>query len=215
MVNSALDNEVYQIVREAARTGKSVTVSEVARQTGAACSSVYRVASHYGYDSWVDFTNGLRHYFQEGSLGDTTSQSVRAVADALLRNRHKSILIDAVGDAEIAASYLQYRLAELGFISMVFTKSIVEAWGGDTRSGLCIVINESGTSLLQTCLEAAERGYETLGITSSHDTPVSKVCNINVVIKNNKSTIGAYEPNYFTAGTLAFVERVLRRIVMD
>ena len=54
-----------------------------------------------------------------------------------------------------------------------------------------------------------ERGFEVIAITASHDTPISKLADVNVVIKNNKSNVAAYEPNYFTAGALSYLERVM------
>lgn len=72
-----------------------------------------------------------------------------------------------------------------------------------------LVINESGMSMVPACVKAAAAGMEIVAITASHDTPVSKLAQVNVVIKNNKSTPDAYEPNYFTAGVLVFMERVL------
>ncbi len=79
-------------------------------------------------------------------------------------------------------------------------------------AGVLIVVNESGMSLLPTCLKAASGGFDIIAITASHDTPVSKLAKVNVVIKNNKSTPEAYEPNYFAAGVLAFMERVFSRV---
>ena len=61
-------------------------------------------------------------------------------------------------------------------------------------AGVLIVVNESGMSLLPTCLKAASGGFDIIAITASHDTPVSKLAKVNVVIKNNKSTPEAYEP---------------------
>ena len=81
--------------------------------------------------------------------------------------------------------------------------------GGAQPRSVLLVINESGMSMVPACVKAAAAGMEIVAITASHDTPVSKLAQVNVVIKNNKSTPDAYEPNYFTAGVLVFMERVL------
>lgn len=81
--------------------------------------------------------------------------------------------------------------------------------GGAQSRSVLLVINESGMSMVPACVKAAAAGMEIVAITASHDTPVSKLAQVNVVIKNNKSTPDAYEPNYFTAGVLVFMERVL------
>lgn len=207
-----IDAAVHEAVRAAARRGHRATVSEVASQVGAARSSVYRVAQKLGYKSWIEFTSSLVRYHAGEQGGDPVATSVKAVADALLRNRHLPILVDAVGDAEVCSMYLLLRLGECDFFPMPFTKHIAQARGGTAGSGVVIVINESGMSLLRTCLAAREQGFEVVSITSSHDTPVSKMSSINVVIKNNKSHIDSYEPNHFAAGALAFLERVLYRM---
>jgi DNA-binding MurR/RpiR family transcriptional regulator len=215
MTASDLDATVYAIVRDAAMRGEHLSVSDVQDRTGLARSTVYRVAKRYGYKGWLDFTSSLERYFSKTNQEDAVTQGATAIADAILRNRERPILVDAVGDAEMCAAYLQYRLAEQGFVAFFYTRAIAQAWAQEGDSGLAIVINESGMSLLPTCLDAGEFGFETVAITASHDTPVSKVCEVNVVIKNNKSLLDAYEPNLFTAGTLALIERVLYRISMQ
>lgn len=215
MTPSDLDARVYALVRDAAMRGEHLTVSDVQESTGLARSTVYRVAQRYGYEGWLDFTSSLERYFSQANQGDAVAKSVAAVADAIARNRRRPILLDAVGDAEMCAAYLQYRLAEQGYMAFAYTRRIAQTWALEDEAGLVIVINESGMSLLPTCMDVAECGFATVAITASHDTPVSKVCDVNVVIKNNKSPLGSYEPNLFTAGTLAFIERVLQRISME
>lgn len=212
---SNLDAKVYAIVRDAAMRGEHLSVSDVQNMTGLARSTIYRVAKRYGYEGWLDFTSSLERYFSKTNQDDAVMQGVTAIADAIIRNRERPILVDAVGDAEMCAAYLQYRLAEQGYTSFFYTLSIAQAWHREGGSGLVIVINESGMSLLPTCLGAAEYDFATVAITASHDTPVSKVCDVNVVIKNNKSSLDAYEPNLFAAGTLALIERVLYRLSME
>lgn len=212
---SSLDAKVYAIVRDAAMRGEHLSVSDVQNMTGLARSTVYRVAKRYGYEGWLDFTSSLERYFSKTNQEDAVMQGVTAIADAIIRNRELPILVDAVGDAEMCAAYLQYRLAEQGYMSFFYTLSIAQAWYREGGSGLVVVINESGMSLLPTCLGAAEYDFSTVAITASHDTPVSKVCDVNVVIKNNKSPLDAYEPNLFAAGTLALIERVLYRLSME
>ena len=207
-----VDAVVYQVVKEEAMRGNRATVSQVAAKTGLARSSIHRVSKKLGYASWLEFTEKLVRYYASTSSSDSVVQSVDAVAQALLHNKHLPVLVDAVGDAEICVQYLLHRLGERDFYPLPFTKHAAEAHGGQHGAGVAIGINESGMSLLRTCIAATENGFEVISLTSSHDTPVSKLSAINVVVKNNKSQLDSYEPNLFAAGALAFLERVLYRM---
>ena len=204
------DRVVYRLVREAARRGERPTVSEVARAAGMARSSVAHVATRLGYRGWVDFTSQLARYFAVAGSEDLASDSVRIVAEELMAARPSAVLVDAIGDAEICGDHLVVRLCERGFRAAPFSPGVAGALGGEGEgAGVLAVINESGMSLLPSCLAAAEQGYRIVAVTGSHDTPISKLADVNVVIKSNKSVVERYEPNYFTAGVLVFWERVL------
>ncbi len=186
-------------------------------------SSVAHVAVKLGYKGWVDLTTQLVTYFKSFEHEDVVSESVEVVASILRSNRELPVLVDAIGDAEILIDYALFRLGEAGFIAMPYGGGLVDAVAsraeslprrteGESESravGTLIVANESGMSLLPSCVKATSSGMDVVAITASHDTPISKVAKVNVVIKNNKSTPEAYEPNYFTAGALVFFEHVL------
>lgn len=212
---SELDEAILQAVRDAACKHRRATVSEVSLRTGAARSTIHRTARKLGYGSWLDFTNSMVRSLAELVEQDAVTTTVAAMSEVFCRYRNLPILIEAVGDAEICGLFLLHRLAERGFTPLPYSEGILALGGGAEGAGLLLAINESGMSLLPICLTAASQGFEVASITASHDTPVSKVSSMNVVIKNNKSTIAAYEPNYFTAGTLAFLAHVLRRISIE
>lgn len=213
------EKRVYALVRSAAQRGKRMTIGAVAEELGMARSSVAHVAVKLGYKGWVDLTTQLVTYFKSFEHEDVVSESVEVVASILRTNRELPVLVDAIGDAEVLIDYALFRLAEAGFIAMPYGSGVVDAvaasagnveCNGETMPiGTLIVVNESGMSLLPSCVKATSFGMDVVAITASHDTPVSKVAKVNVVIKNNKSTPEAYEPNYFTAGALVFFEHVL------
>lgn len=203
------DRRVYAFVRDWARTGRRATVSEAAQATGIPRSSVARVAAHFGYDGWADFTSQLVRYHWVTEPTGTIAQSVSMVDTVLRRHASGFVLVDAIGDAEICVDYMLLRLGELGFRAMPYGKGVVDSIAMSNEQGMLLVLNESGMALLPSCLYAVEHGFEVIAITASHDTPVSKVANLNVVIKNNKSNVSDYRPNYFTAGALSFLERVM------
>ncbi len=200
---------VYAYVRSQAKAGKRPTIDEVAQQTGVPRSSVARVAKRLGYKGWKDFTLQLERYFRPEEHDDAVTDSTNLVADVLVRYRDQPILIDAIGDVEICVDYLLLRLGELGLRAMVYGRGVAESLASSNERAVLLLLNESGMALMPACLFAAERGFEVIAITASHDTPISKLADVNVVIKNNKSNVAAYEPNYFTAGTLSYLERVM------
>lgn len=203
------DRRVYAYVRERARTGERATISEAAQATGIPRSSVARVAAHFGYDGWTDFTSQLVRYHWASEPRGTLAQSVSMVNTMLRRHADDFVLVDAVGDAEICIDYMLLRLGELGFRAMPYGNGVVNTIAATGEQGMLLVLNESGMALLPSCLHAVDNGFEVIAITASHDTPVSKVANLNVVIKNNKSSVADYRPNYFTAGALSFLEHVM------
>lgn len=207
---SGNDRVVYQLVREAARRGKRPTVSEIAHAAGMARSSVAHVARRLGYQGWVDFTSQLVRYFAKVGSLDIVNDSIQIVASELIAAQSCAILVDAIGDAEICVDQLIIRFCERGFRAAPYSPRVVDALINEgSNPGVLVVINESGMALLPSCLVAAKKGYKIIAVTGSHDTPISKLANINVVIKSNKSVIERYVPNYFTAGVFVFWERVL------
>lgn len=206
---SDTDRRIYAYVRDRAKRGERATVSETARETGVPRSSVARVASHFGYDGWTDFTSQLVRYHRSEEPQGSIARSVSMANTMLRRHARSFILVDAVGDAEICVDYMLLRLGELGFLAMPYGQGVVDSICSSGEHGLLLVLNESGMTLLPACLYAVEHGFEVVAITASHDTPISKVAHLNVVIKNNKSSIDDYRPNYFTAGALSFLERVM------
>lgn len=199
------ESRVYEYVREQARQGRRPTVREVADATGIARSTVARVAVGLGYESWNDFTQRLWRYLGTGEAQGALSESIELVVSVLRRHAGETVLVDSVGDVEICLEYMLLRLGELGISAMPFGFGVADAADG----GVLLALNESGMALLPSCIHAAECGFEIVAITASHDTPISKLAGVNVVIKNNKSTALDYQPNYFTAGALAYLERVL------
>lgn len=210
MTSDEKQTAVYKVVREAAMKHRRVTVSEVAERTGIARSTVANVAKALGYEGWSDFVTKLVHYFagdraESGALGECVS----VTTSILRRNKGRLVLVDAVGDAAICVDYLLARFSECGYWAVPFYPGIVQHDRGEHDIAALIVLNESGMALLPSCIEALEAGCPVISITASHDTPISKLSSVNVVIKNNKSNTRDYKPNYFTAGALVFLEKVM------
>lgn len=212
MVLTPNERSVYGYVREQARQGVRPTIDQVAEATGVPRSSVGRVAGALGYQGWPDFTAQLQEYFQrnQGDDSGVVEDSVRVICDTLRKHRGQPVMVGSVGDAGVLGSYLIMRLCELGLWAMPYSVLALERC--QASGGVLLVLNESGMVLLPACVAAHERDFEVIAITASHDTPVSKVADVNIVIKNQKSTMHSYRPNYFTAGSLSLFERALVRL---
>lgn len=208
------ERRVYERTRAHARRGHHATIDEISRETGVARSSVARTAKSLGYHGWQDFVTQLVEYHCPEKQTGSVSRTVGEIAGLLEGNRGRLILIDAVGDAEICVNYMLLRLGELGFNAALYSVGILEGTGAET-GGVLLVLNESGMTLLPSCLNALAYGFKVVAITASHDTPVSKVADVNVVIKNHKSTLEDYAANLFPAGALALLERVMAKFTSE
>lgn len=204
------ERKIFEYVRQAAINHRRATVDEVAKYTNIPRSSVAYSAKALGYNSWSDMTEKIFHYFEShpGGTG-ALAEYVEAVADMLRRCKNKHILVDAVGDAEISVEYVLTRFSEIGYPAQPYSYAAAKHAQYNNSAGLLLVLNESGMTLLSSCLEALDAGFEVVAITASHDTPISKIAGVNVVIKNNKSDVWDYKPNYFTPAALVFIQKVM------
>lgn len=203
---------VYEYVRTQVKEGKKPTIDEVAQALAIPRSTVSWCARKLGYKNWRNFVRALGHYFSHPQGPDQLESEVRLVAQTIAESAHTTVLIDAVGDAEIGVEYVLSRFSEAGYHAEPYSLSLVQLAQKRGTTGVLIVINESGMTLLHSCLDALEAGFIVIGITASSDTPVSKLASISVVIKNNKSDVVEYQPNYFTAAVLVFLEKVLTNL---
>ncbi len=208
MTLSAKQRQVYTAVRASVLEGTLPTVDSIALETGISRSTVSRTAVDAGYSDWREMVSALASYYSEKTPVSDVGRSAREVADIIEECGSAPILVDAVGDSEVLTGYIVIRLCENGCNATLYSPGYFDGMKGQLESGLLIVFNESGMSLLPSCLAATGRRYKVLSFTASHDSPVSKVSDINIVIKNKKSVVLHYEPNYFVAGSLALLERV-------
>lgn len=208
------DRKIYATVREKMARGERPTIDAVAQCLDLPRSSVAKVALKVGYRGWTDMVSRLGRYSAVVGSEGALKESVSFLVDEFEKNRNGRVVVDAIGDSEVALDYSLLRLAELGFNVVPYAPGIIRSLeSADKRcSGMLLVINESGMSLVPSCIGANRIGFDIVSVTGSHDTPVSKLSNVNVVIKSRKSRPEAYEPNYFTAGVFALLERVFTNL---
>jgi DNA-binding MurR/RpiR family transcriptional regulator len=209
------DHAIYRTARGLILRTGTATISQVADTVGASRSTVYRTAKRLGYSSWSDLVNQLRHYLPNpGGAMDQDAvldKSVNLVVSALARNRDKTILFCAMGDATICGDYVTFRLGELGFNALKYSYEAARTHSVGDESGVAVIFNESGVSLWTSCITCARYGFETIAITADPNSPVAKAAHLSIAIKDTKTKPSAYEPNYFAAEVIAFMERVLAR----
>lgn len=202
------EHRVYAYVRAAVKDHHKPTIDEVAQALAMPRSTVSWCARKLGFSDWHHFIRALLRYFSTPQGASQLDHDVNMVAQALLDQGQSLVLIDAVGDSEIGVEYVLNRFAEAGVHAEPYSLAAVQLAQRTQQCGVLIAINESGMTLLSSCLEALDAGLSVIAITASHDTPISKLASINVVIKNNKSDIEHYKPNYFTPAVLIFLEKV-------
>lgn len=80
-----------------------------------------------------------------------------------------------------------------------------------TKPGMLIAINESGVVLLEQCLKARKLDYNIVSITSNQNSPLACNSHLTIELKNKKSTFYNYNPNFFTAHVIIFIEILFAR----
>lgn len=209
----------YDFIRDRIKAGKKVTIKLVSENLHISTSAVYRLAKRLGYASWSDFIVRMDHYFREkqpqnesGSAASELQASINLMAASLERHIDRPIIIASLGDADVCRDYLIFRLSELGFSAFPFSPELTEAHANPDMPGLALIINETGVALWSACHLCASLGYEVVSITAHQHSPVAKEANLSFAVKDNKSELLEYQPNYFAAGVIAFCERAIAQI---
>ena len=193
--------------------GDDLTISLVAAEAGVSSAAVFRFAQKKGFPNWSSY---LAHALQTARADSQDAhpigkleRGVRMVAYALRAHREGTILVAACGDAEICAQHALMRLATCGYHVLPYAPAVARAHRDADHPGLVLVFNESGIALWDCCRVCAQEGFEVVAVTASTDSPVARAAHVSIAIQDRKSSLDAYEPNYFAAGTIAFMSRVL------
>ena len=202
------EQNILNAARDVLADGHHASISEVAHAAGCAISSVHYLAKKLGYNGWSQMSHELRH-------GQTHITRFEHEADIQLIEickllqayKDKPLLIDAIGDGEVASSYLFYKLTCRGFIPVPFLMSALQSYCTNKRQGIVFVINESGIVLADDCKMAKKAGFSLISFTRALTSPVALASDFPIDIKDNKSSYRTdYEPNFFAAKVIAFIE---------
>ncbi len=211
MSNQSTKNDLYRVLRERLKAGDTVTPQSLANETGVSRATVYRFAKSLGYRDWSDCIAQLSSFYSKEAKKRAEQETVdyERLARLIVDNRDKIAVVQAIGDAEICREYLISRLAGIGIIATSYTPAIVELLEQRGEGGLAFIINESGIALQEICGNLIKHGFKLITICANPHSPVARLATYAVTIENNKSTLDAYRPNYFTAGALMVLEHAI------
>ena len=214
---TATDDRILDEVRLVVTNNEKLTCAQLAQRLNIAPSTVIKVARKMGFSGWNDMFYSLSQQYSEELplsidnmvfFGDgRLFEKIRQLTEILLAHKDKNIMVASVGDSEFIADYLLDMLWERGFRPFRLSTPLRhEAEEGRVEPGICLYVNESGIALYEAAQKMADTGWKIAAITSSNDTPLAGISSVSVEIRNRKSAVDSYLPNFFAARVLIFLE---------
>ena len=214
---TANDQRILDEVRLMVMNNEKLTCAQLAQHLGIAPSTVIKVAQKLGFSGWNDMYYSMSQQYREepplsidnmGFPGEgRLFDKIRQLTDLLLDSREKSLMVASVGDSDFLADYLLDMLRKRGFRPIRLSTPLRhEAQEGNVPPGLCLFINESGIALYDAANKLKQAGWKIAAITSSRDTPLAGISVYSLEIRNRKSPVDNYMPNFFAARVLIFME---------
>ena len=214
---TANNERILNEVRRAVTNNEKLTCAQLAQRLDIVPSTVIKAARKMGFSGWNDMYYSLSQRYSEalplsidsmGVFGDgRLFEKIRQLTEELLDHKEKSLMVASVGDSEFLADYLLDMLWKRGFRPIRLSTPIRhEAVEGNVAPGLCLFINESGMALYEVGNKLAEAGWKIAAVTSSSDTPLAGIAAISVELRNRKSPVDSYLPNFFAARVQIFLE---------
>lgn len=214
---TANDERILDEVRRIVTDNEKLTCAQIAQRLQIAPSSIIKVAQKMGFSGWNDMFYSLSQQYSEETplsidnmdfFGDgRLFEKIHQLLELLLGYKDRPIMVGSVGDSEFLADYLLDMLWQRHFRPLRLSTPLRhEAQEGKIPRGLCLFINESGIALYDAGDKLEEAGWKLIAITSSSDTPLAGIASHTVEIRNRKSPVDSYLPNFFAARVLIFLE---------
>ena len=211
------DERIMNGVRLVVGNGEKLTCAQLAQRLNVAPSTIIKTARKMGFSGWNDMFYSLSQQYSEelplsidnmDSFGDgRLFEKIRQLTAVLLDHKEKMLMVASVGDSEFLEDYLLDMLWKRGFRPVRLSTPLRRAAeDGMMAPGLCLFVNESGIALYDAASKLKEAGWQIAAVTSSIDTPLSGISAISVEIRNRKSSVNNYLPNFFAARVLIFLE---------
>lgn len=211
---TATDYRIYDSITKLTQQHPKLNVAQIAKDAEVAPSSVIKFAKKLGYSGWSEMQLNLNTVksdeinlnfddfnFIENSAMNQYFDRIWALIDS-----KDNILVTAIGDCEYVGNHLVSKLWEHNYKAAIQSNKIMKSIQEHKESGVVILLNESGTVLLQNCLHANSLGLDVISITSNGQSPLAIRSDISLELANNKSSLDTYAPNFFTARLLLFIE---------
>lgn len=214
---TANDEKIFDAIKGLVKRNQKQTCAQIAGQINTAPSSIIKLAKKLGYSGWNEMYYSLSRiytdavplsidnfdFLSEGKVFEKTRQ----LMELLLAHRDRRIIIGCVGDSEFLANYLMEKLWQRGFSACRYSEQLRASLDtGDGAPGLCVFVNESGILLVDACIRFQELGYRVYAVTSSSETPLAAKADLSAEIRNKKSSVEYYLPNFFAARVMIFLE---------
>lgn len=206
---------IYNHIKQVAKEEKKRTVAEIASEIGAAPSSIVKLAKKLGYSGWNEMYYSLKNVLTDEypvmidnfmpQEDEQLRKNIQKIAKIIMEYNDKDIMVVSIGDSHYLGRYLVRKLLERNYKAHIYEHVIRK----DDRDGLCIAINESGVALLNVCIQMQEKNYKVIAVTSHKESPLASQSDYSVEMRNHKSELLKYEPNYFAARVLIFLEMLL------
>lgn len=214
---TANDQRILDEIQRIARQNEKLTCAQIAHHLQTAPSSIIKLAKKLGYSGWNDMYYSLSQmyndsvplsidnmdFFGEGRV----FEKIRQLLQLLQEYKDRQIIVSCVGDSEFLTDYLLDMLWQRNYRACRYSNYILEhVTEMQMPPGLCVFVNESGIALYDAGARLGELGWKVVAITSSSDTPLAGIASDTVEIRNRKSSIDSYMPNFFAARVLIFLE---------
>lgn len=210
------EQKIYEKMMESIQSKRKETVSSIARAVNVAPSSVIKLTKKLGYPGWNEMFYTLSNQHADViSLSfnhfdflanQEMNQYIQILCELLLKTYNGRVYISTLGNADFAGDYLSDKLWERGFTVVPYGKVIQDTEGQRKTPGVIFIINESGVALLSSCMEARKNDLSVVSITSNSQSPLSMHSHVSIELKNQRSTLLEYSPNFFTARVVIFIE---------
>lgn len=207
-----VEKRIYQVLLQSIKQKEKETVAQLAKIANVAPSSIIKLAKKLGYPGWSEMYYTLCSQAADSisltfdNFDFLTDEDANIYIETLckLMDDYKKarMLVVSIGDSESAGAYLLKKLWHRGFIAMPLHRGQLEYH----EPGVLFAINESGIVLLSQCVEAKQKNFTLVSITSNHKSPLASNSHITVEIKNHKSKLERYNPNFFAARVIIFIE---------
>lgn len=212
---TAKEQLIYNHIKQIIKEEKKRPIAEIAREIDAAPSSIVKLAKKLGYSGWNEMYYSMKNILTDEypvmidsfmpENNEQLKNSICEIARIITKYKNQDIMVVSIGDSHYLGKFLVRKLLERNYKAHIYEHVMRR----DDRDGLCISINESGITLLNVCIEAQEKNYKVIAITSNRESPLASQSDFSVEMQNHKSELLEYEPNYFAARVLIFLEMVL------